>query len=103
MQAANGNYWKYLTPTNRPDFHDKIDSQGLFIQLLKVNTVRTTPQLHSKRLLKETREIANAIQVFFVTFYPALYAKPDSVFRADNVSEDRIDSVERQEWFVSFF
>ena len=27
MQAAEGNYWKYLTRSNRPDFHDKIDSQ----------------------------------------------------------------------------
>ena len=38
---------------------------------------------------------------FCVTFYTALYiilyAKPDSVFGADNVSEDKIDSDKRQE------
>ena len=34
---------------------------------------------------------------FFVTFYTALYVKPESVFGPDNVSGDKIDSVERQQ------
>ena len=103
-KAIIENIWPQPTGLDWPDFHDKIDSQSLFIQRLKVNTVRTSPFLFwcPYDFYKETKEVANAVQVFFVTFYTPLYAKPDSVFGADNVSEDKIDSVERQEWFVFF-